>query len=71
MPEGDLGKIKSTLLENKVDVVEMVDIQTLDDLLGFELYHTLKADLPIRKCVNTAMNFLSRAAGLILNIATG
>jgi len=50
MPEGDLDKIKSTLLEHKVDVVEMVDIDTLDDLLSYELYHTLKSDLLLRKC---------------------
>jgi len=48
--ETDLGKIKSTLLDNKVDIVEMVEIGNLDDLLSFELYHTLKSDLAIRRC---------------------
>ena len=49
MPE-DLSKIKSTLLKNKVDIVEMVNIENLDDLLSYELYHTLKMELPLRKC---------------------
>jgi len=60
MPEGDLKKIKSALLENKVDVVEMVSIDTLDDLLGFELYHTLKSDLLLRKCKHCGEYFIVR-----------
>ena len=55
-----MGKIKSTLFENKVDVVEMVDIETLNDLLRFELYHTLKRDLPIRKCKYCNEFFIAR-----------
>ncbi|MDR2570571.1 MAG: DUF6076 domain-containing protein [Oscillospiraceae bacterium] len=49
MPDS-IEKMKSTLLENKVDIVEMVDVETIDDLLGYELYHTLKLELPFRKC---------------------
>jgi len=60
MPEGELGKITSTLLENKVDVVEMVDIEKLDDLLGFELYHTLKSELLLRKCKHCGEFFIVR-----------
>ena len=60
MPEDDLGKIKSALLENKVDVVEMVEIKNLDDLLRFELYHTLKADMLIRRCKHCGEFFIVR-----------
>ena len=49
MPDS-VKKIKSALLEKQVDIVEMVNIETIDDLLGYELYHTLKLELPIRKC---------------------
>ena len=59
MPE-DLDKIKSTILENKVDVIEMVSIETLDDLLGYELYHTLKTELPLRKCKHCGEYFIVR-----------
>ena len=59
MPE-DLGKIKSTLLEHKVDVVEMVEIETFDDLLGYGLHHTLKTELPIRKCKHCGEYFFVR-----------
>ena len=62
MPTDDLGKIKSTFLENKENVVEIVDIETLDELSGFELYHTLKLDLRLRKCKHCGQ-FLSCAAG--------
>ena len=58
--EEDLGKIKSTLLENKVDIVEMVEIDNLDDLLSFELFHTLKADLTIRRCKHCGEFFIVR-----------
>jgi hypothetical protein len=45
-----IGKLRSALLEKRVDIVEMVNIESIDDLLGYELYHTLKLELPIRKC---------------------
>ena len=53
-------KIKSTLLENKVDIVEMVEVYTLDDLLSFELFQTLKADLIIRRCKHCGEFFIVR-----------
>jgi hypothetical protein len=59
MPE-DLDAIKATLLERRVDVVEMADIETIDDLLGYELYHTLKTELPIRKCKHCGEFFVVR-----------
>lgn len=43
-------KAKSALLKNDVDIVEMVEIKDLDDLLSFELYHTIKSNLILRKC---------------------
>ena len=49
MPKG-IKKIKSALLKNEVDIVEMVNIETINDLFGYELYHTLKTGLTIRKC---------------------
>ena len=58
--ENDLGKIKSTLLENKVDIVEMVDICSLDDLLSYELYHTLKSNMLIRCCKHCGEFFVVR-----------
>ena len=49
IPKG-INKIKSALLEKKADVVEMVNIETIDNLIGYELFHMLKQDLVIRKC---------------------
>ena len=54
----NLDEIKSTLLEHKVDVVEMVGIESIDNLLGFELFHTLKADMPLRKCKHCGEYFI-------------
>ena len=60
LKENDVKKIKSALLENKADIVEMVEIYTLDDLLSFELYHTLKSDLIIRRCKHCGEFFIVR-----------
>jgi hypothetical protein len=60
MPGNDIKKATSILLENKVDVVEMAEINNLDDLLRFELYHTLKTDLLIRKCKHCGEFFIVR-----------
>ena len=60
MPDGDLGLVRSALLDNEVDIVEMVDIDTLDDLLGFELYHTMKSDLLLKKCKHCGEFFIVR-----------
>jgi hypothetical protein len=60
LDEADLDIIKSTLLENRVDIVEMVAIRSLDDLLGFELFHTLKAGLVIRRCRHCGEFFVVR-----------
>ena len=56
----DIVQIKTTLLENKVDIVEMVEIQNLDDLLSYEMYHTLKSNLLIRKCKYCGEFFIVR-----------
>ena len=56
----DAENVKSTLLQNKVDIVEMVEINSLDDLLRFELFHTLKAELPLRKCKHCGEFFIVR-----------
>ena len=54
----DLAQIKTTLIENKVDIVEMVEIRNLDDLLSYEMYHTLKSSLLIRKCKHCGEFFI-------------
>lgn len=59
MPDSIDG-IKAALLKKKVDIVEMVDIETIEDLLGYELYHTLKQELPIRKCKYCSEFFIVR-----------
>jgi hypothetical protein len=58
--ENNLEKIKTTLLENKMDIVEMAYIDNLDDLLSYEMYHTLKSDLIIRKCKHCGEFFIVR-----------
>ena len=60
MPEGDFDRIKSTLLNNKVDIVEVAEIKKLDDLLSFELFHTLKSNLIIRRCKHCGEFFIVR-----------
>ena len=60
LPQKNLGKIKSALLENDADIVEMVEISSLDDLLGFELFHTMKQDLILRKCKHCGEFFIVR-----------
>jgi hypothetical protein len=56
----DIEKIKSNLLENKVDIVEIVEIKNLDDLLSFEMYHMLKLNLLLRKCKHCDEYFIVR-----------
>jgi hypothetical protein len=58
--ENDLSIIKSTLLENKVDIVEMVDIRSIDNLMSYELYHTLKSNMLIRRCKHCDEFFIVR-----------
>ena len=55
-----MKKLKTALLEKDIDIVEMVTIETIDDLIGYELYHTIKLDLPIRKCKNCDEFFIVR-----------
>ena len=61
MPKGnDVAKIQAALIENNVDIVEMVAVHDLNDLLKFELYHTLKANLIIKKCKYCGEYFVVR-----------
>ena len=46
----DETEIKSAIVKNKVDVVEMVNIDTLSDLIRFELFNTIKNKLTIKRC---------------------
>jgi hypothetical protein len=48
--DADMDDMKATLKQGNVDIVEMTDIDTLDDLIRFELFHTLRANQPIKKC---------------------
>ena len=41
----DETEIKSAIVRNKVDVVEMVNIDTLSNLIRFELYNTIKKQI--------------------------
>ena len=46
----DIDGIKGALKQGTVNIVEMTDIDTLDDLIRFELFHTLRENQPIKKC---------------------
>jgi len=48
------------MLKHKIDIVETAEISDIDSLLGFEIYHTLKAGLPIRKCKHCGDYFVVR-----------
>ena len=58
--ENDPAIIKSILLENAVDIVEMIEVKNLDDLLSYEMYQTLKSELLIRKCKHCGEYFIVR-----------
>jgi hypothetical protein len=59
IPKG-ISKVKSALLDKKADIVEMVNIETIDDLIGYELFHTLKQDLIVLKCKFCSEYFIVR-----------
>lgn len=46
----DMEAIKAALKQGHMDIVEMTDIDTLDDLIRFELFHTLRENQPTKKC---------------------
>jgi hypothetical protein len=56
----DETEIKSAIVRNKVDVVEMVNIDTLSDLIRFELFNTIKNKLTIKRCGYCGGYFIPR-----------
>jgi len=56
----DETEIKSAIVKNKVDVVEMVNIDTLGDLIRFELFNTIKNKLTIKRCGYCGGYFIPR-----------
>jgi hypothetical protein len=48
--DAGIAAIKKAIETEKVDIVEMTNIDTLNDLIRFELFHTIKENLTIKKC---------------------
>ena len=48
--DASVDTIKKTIETEKVDIVEMTNIDTLNDLIRFELFHTIKENLTIKRC---------------------
>lgn len=46
----DMDDIRGALKHWRADIAEMTDIDTLYDLIRFELFHTLRENQPIKKC---------------------
>ena len=53
-------EIKTAITKNNVDVVEMVNINTLSDLIHFELFNTIKNKLTIKRCSYCGGYFIPR-----------
>ena len=48
--DAGIDAIQKAIETEKVDIVEMTNIETLNDLIRFELFHTIKENLTIKKC---------------------
>lgn len=48
--ETDFKSVKKAIETKNIDIVEMSNIDTLSDLIRFELFHAIKDKLMIRKC---------------------
>ena len=46
----NLGTVKASLIDNASGILAEFEINNPDDLLALELFHTVKGDLPIKKC---------------------
>lgn len=46
----NLGTIKASLIDNPSGILPEYEINNPDDLIALELFHTVKASLPIKKC---------------------
>lgn len=49
-PTVNIGTIKASLIDNPTSVSAEYDIDTPDDLIALEMFHTVKENLPIKKC---------------------
>lgn len=56
----DFEAIKKAIETKNVDIVEMTNIDTLNDLIRFELFHTIKDKLTIKKCGFCGCYFIPR-----------
>ena len=56
----DMDAIKSSLISNKVDIVEMVEIDTFSDLIRFEIYNIVKSGLNFKRCRYCGGYFIPR-----------
>ena len=46
----NLGTVKASLIDNGSTVLAEYEISSPDDLIALELFHTVKGELPIKKC---------------------
>ena len=58
--DASVDTIKKAIETEKVDIVEMTNIDTLNDLIRFELFHTIKENLTIKKCGFCGSYFIPR-----------
>jgi len=56
----DMDAIKSSLMSNKVDIVEMVNIDTFSDLIRFDIYNIVKSGLHFKRCRYCGEYFIPR-----------
>ena len=46
----NLGTVKASLIDNPSTILAEYEINSPDDLIALELFHTVKGELPIKKC---------------------
>ena len=56
----DFDAIREAIKTKNIDIVEMTNIDTLNDLIRFELFHTIKDKLVIKKCKFCGGYFIPR-----------
>jgi len=56
----DIDDIKSSLESNKVNIVEMVEIDTFSDLIRFDIYNIVKSGLHFKRCRYCGEYFIPR-----------
>ena len=58
--EANFEAMKKAIETQNIDIVEMTNIDTLNDLIRFELFHTIKDKLVIKKCKFCGRYFIPR-----------